>query len=438
VKRGLSVLGRLLEFRRDPLGFLQAAAAADGDVARFRLGAQNIVLLSHPDDIRDLLITHNTRFVKNRMLHRARILLGEGLLTSEEPRHTRQRKLVQPAFYRERLPGYANAMVEQSERAAAHWQPGQTLQLNEEMMRLTLGIVADTLFSAQVDDTAATVGAALTEILEMFDLLMLPMSEYVVRLPLLPVARRFRRARRQLDDIVYGIIARRRQSGHDPGDLLAMLLAARDEDVQPMTDTEVRDEALTLFLAGHETTATALTWTWYLLSQHPEVEARLHAELDKVLAGRRPTFEDFQLLPYTEMVLAESMRLYPPAWAIGRRAIEPHTVRGQQFSVDTIFLASPYVTHRIAALWPEPEKFDPERFRPTAREARHRFAYFPFGGGPRVCIGERFAWLEGVLVLATIARHWRFQVERSSRPVPLPLITLRQKDGLRATLARRS
>jgi cytochrome P450 len=437
VRGGLPLLGRLPEFRRDPLGFLQTAAAEQGDVAKFRLGPQNVVLLSHPDDIRDLLVTQNTRFVKNRMLHRARILLGEGLLTSEEPRHTRQRKLVQPAFYRERLPAYAAAMVAHAEQAASRWQQGEAVQLGQEMMRVTLGIVAETLFSAAVEDNATRVGAALTEILEMFDLLMLPLSEYVVRLPLLPVARRFRRARRQLDEIVYGIIAQRRMSDLDPGDLLAMLLSARDEDGVPMSDAEVRDEALTLFLAGHETTATALSWTWYLLSQHPEVEARFHAEIDAVLASRQPVFDDYPRLPYTEMVFAESMRLYPPAWAIGRRAISPHTVRGERFPVDTIFVASPYVTHRSSAYWPEPEKFDPERFRPEAREARHRFAYFPFGGGPRVCIGERFAWLEGVLVLAAVARHWRFRVDAANRPEPLPLITLRPKDGLPATPVRR-
>jgi len=431
VNRGLPVLGRLLEFRRDPLGFLQSIAAEQGDVARFRLGPQSVVLLSHPDDIRDLLVSHNTRFVKNRMLHRARILLGEGLLTSEEPRHTRQRKLVQPAFYRERLPAYAASMVKQAESAASLWQPGQTVQLNEEMMRLTLAIVAETLFSATVDDTAATVCAAMTEILEMFDLLMLPMSEHVIRLPLLPIARRFRRARRQLDEIVHGIIVRRRVSGRDHGDLLATLLAVRDEEGNPMTDVEIRDEALTLFLAGHETTATALSWTWYLLSQHPEVEARFHAEIDR-------GFDDYSQLPYTEMVFAESMRLYPPAWAIGRRAIEPHTVRGEQFPIDTIFIASPYVTQRGPAFWPDPEKFEPERFRPEAREARHRFAYFPFGGGPRVCIGERFAWMEGILLLATLGRHWRFQVDPAHCPKVSPQITLRPKGSLQATLNLRA
>ncbi|WP_321473281.1 cytochrome P450 [uncultured Paludibaculum sp.] len=437
MRHSLPFLGMLPDFRRDPVGFLQRMAEEQGDVARFPLGPQNVVLLRHPDDIRNVLVTYNQRFVKSRMLQRTRILLGDGLLTSEEPFHTRQRKLVQPAFYRDRLVRYAATMAEKAAAAGDRWHDGQTADLDQEMMRLTLAIVTATLFSTNVEQETAEIGAAMSSILNMFNLLMLPFSEWLIRFPVLHSARRFREARAKLDSVIYRIIHEHRRSQTDQGDLLSMLMDSRDDAGNGMNDKELRDEALTLFIAGHETTAMALNWTWYLLAQNPDAERRFHEELDTVLGGRLPGYDDFPKLPVTESIFAESMRLYPPAWGIGRRAIAAHTVRGVEYPSGTIFAVSPWVTHRSPELWPNPERFDPDRFRPEARAAQPKFAYFPFGGGPRVCIGERFAWLEGVLVLAAIGQRWRFELDPSHKVEPLPLITLRPKDGIKVTIRRR-
>ncbi|QOY85347.1 cytochrome P450 [Paludibaculum fermentans] len=437
MRRALPFLGRLPDFRRDPVGFLARMSAEQGDVARFRLGPQNVVLLRHPDDIRDVLVTYNQRFVKSRMLQRTRVLLGDGLLTSEEPYHTRQRKLVQPAFYRDRLVRYAATMAEKARDAGVRWSDGQSVDLDQEMMRLTLSIVTATLFSANVEAETAEIGAAMSSILNMFNLLMLPMSEWLIRIPMLPSARRFREARGRLDSVIYRIIREHRQAHADQGDLLSMLMDARDEAGKGMSDQELRDEALTLFIAGHETTAMALNWTWYLLAQNPDVERRFHEELDTVLQGRLPGYDDFAKLPVTESIFAESMRLYPPAWGIGRRAIAAHTVRGVEYPAGTIFAVSPWVTHRSPTLWADPERFDPDRFRGESRAVQPKFAYFPFGGGPRVCIGERFAWLEGVLVLAAIGQRWRFELDPAQPVEPQPLLTLRPKHGIKVTIHRR-
>jgi cytochrome P450 len=283
------------------------------------------------------------------------------------------------------------------------------------------------------------VGAALTEVMSLFGYLMLPFSELLEKLPL-PPRRRFERARARLDAVIYRIIEEHRREGRDRGDLLSTLLHAVDEegDRTGMTDEQLRDEVMTIFLAGHETTANALSWTWYLLSQHPEVEAKLHAELAEVLAGRPPTAEDFPRLRYTEMVVAESMRLYPPAWAVGRLALEDHEVGGYLIPRGALVLVSQYVMHRDPRFFPDPERFDPERFTPEAKSARPQFSYFPFGGGPRRCIGEGFAWMEGVLILATLARRWRLRLVPGTDVRTEPRITLRPKGGIQMSVNRKS
>ena len=410
-------------------------AAEYGDLVYFKLGAQDVFLLSHPDFVRDVLVTRQSNFTKSRMLQRARILLGDGLLTSEGEFHLRQRRLMQPAFHRERLAGYANVMTECAARTRGRWQPGVTLDISQEMMRLTLAVVGRTLFSADVESEAGEIGGALTTVLNMFNMLMLPFSEYLEKLPL-PAIRRFDKARARLDETIYGMIRERRASGEDRGDLLSMLLLAQDpEDTRReaggMTDLQIRDEALTLFLAGHETTANLLTWTWYLLSDNPDCEAKLHEELARVLAEREPRFDDLPELRYTEMVLAEAMRLYPPAWAIGRMAKEAFDIGGVEIPAKSICIVSPYVVHHDPRYYPDPARFDPERWTVESKESRPKFSYFPFGGGARVCIGERFAWMEGVLVLATLAQQWRLRLEPYQKVEPLPLITLRTKYGMR-------
>lgn len=430
----------LFVYRRNPLAFLEAVAHEYGDIAYFKFGPQDVFFLNHPDYIRDVLVTHHQNFVKGLALQRSKRLLGEGLLTSEGDFHRRQRRLAQPAFHRQRIAGYGAIMTEYAARTRERWRDGEALDVSQEMMRLTLGIVGKTLFDTDVESETQEVSEALTAIMEMFNSLVLPFFELLERLPL-PQNRRFKRARERLDTIIYRMIDERRRSGEDHGDLLSMLLSARDEEVgdgaDRMSNTEVRDEALTILLAGHETTANALTWTWYLLSQHPDIEAKLHAELDAVLGSRLPALADVGQLSYTEMVLAESMRLYPPAWALGRMAINDYEVGGYVAPAGSLVLVSQYVMHRDGRYFPEPQRFDPERWTPSAREARPQFSYFPFGGGPRRCIGEAFAWMEGMLLIATLAQQWRLRLV-PGYPVALhPVITLRPKHGMRMTVSKR-
>jgi cytochrome P450 len=432
--------GHLFYFRRDPLKFFTRLAREYGDVVQFKAGTQRVFLLNHPDHVRDILVTHHERFHKGRALQRARRLLGTGLLTSEGEFHRRQRRLAQPAFHRQRVNSYARVMTEFAAKTSARWRDRQTLDISEEMMRLTLSIVGKTLFDADVDSDADEVGAALGEVMSLFGYLMLPFSELLEKLPL-PPQRRFRRARARLDRIIYRIIEERRRGGRDRGDLLSMLLFAVDEegDRCRMTDEQLRDEVMTIFLAGHETTSNALTWAWYLLAQNTEAEGELHAELDRVLeGGRLPTVEDLPALRYTEMVVAETMRLYPPAWAVGRLAVEDHEVGGYPVPRGSLVLVSQYVMHRDPRFFPEPESFRPERWTPEAKEARPQFSYFPFGGGVRRCIGEGFAWAETVLILAALARRWALRLAPGHKVETQPRITLRPKGEVRMKLEERT
>ncbi len=428
----------LVEVARNPLAMMIAMARDYGDISHYKIGPQHLFFFNHPDLIRDVLVTNQKNFHKSRGLERAKRLLGNGLLTSEDEFHLRQRRLAQPAFHRQRIAAYATTMVDFAERTRSTWTDGRTVDMHTEMMRLTLGIVAKTLFDADVDSEAGEIGSAMTTAFESFNYAMLPFTEHLEKLPL-PAVRRFNAARDRLDKTIFRMIGERRAGGEDRGDLLSMLLLAQDTegDGTGMSDAQLRDEALTIFLAGHETTANALTWTWYLLSQHPEVEARLHAELDSALGGRRPTFEDLQILPYTRMVLSESMRLYPPAWAIGRRALKSFNALGYEISAGSVVLMSQYIMHRDARFFPEPERFDPERWTAESQAQRPKFSYFPFGGGARVCIGEQFAWMEGILLLATIAQQWRMRLDPGQVVDIQPLITLRPKHGMRMTLEGR-
>jgi cytochrome P450 len=433
---GLPLAGRL---RRDRIGTLRQLANAYGDVVGFRVGRQPFVLLNHPDHVEDVLITRARLFKKGRALERARRVLGNGLLTSEADVHLRQRRLVQPAFHKDRIAAYAGTMIVHASRAAERWREGEELDVAGEMNRVTLTIVADTLFGADVGAEAAEVRRALTSVFEMFPITMSPFAPVLERLPL-PVVRRYRRAQAHLDRVIFRIIDERRARPVDRGDLLSMLLLASDEegDGGGMTDAQVRDEVMTLFLAGHETTANALTWTWLLLAQNPDIEPRLHAELDAVLGPRPPQVEDVSRLAYTRRVLAESMRCYPPAWAIGRRALEDFEIGGYTVRRGTVVLVSQYLLHHDARFFCDPERFDPDRWLPERLKSRPKYAYFPFGGGTRVCVGESFAWTEGILVLATLAQRWRL-VSLESAPVPMqPVITLRPARAVRMRVTARS
>lgn len=431
-------LGHLPMFRRDPLKFLLDSAREHGDVVHFKFGPQDIYLLNHPDYVKDVLVTNNRNFVKSRGLEMAKKFLGEGLLTSEGEFHRRQRRLAQPAFHRQRINAYAKVMTGYGEQTRSRWAPGETLDISQEMMRLTLAIVGKTLFDADVEAEASEIGKALTDVMQLFDRITTPFAGLLEKLPL-PSNIRWLKAKQRLDSTMYRIINERRLTGEDRGDLLSMLLLAQDDegDGSGMTDAQLRDEAMTLFVAGHETTANALTWTWYLLSQHPEVEAKLHEEIDGVLMGGLPTAEDVSRLSYTEMVFAESMRLYPPAWTLGRRVLNDYQVGEYVIPAASIVLMSPWVMHHDPRFYPEPFKFDPERWKAELREARPKFAYFPFGGGPRVCIGEQFAWMEGVLLIATIAQQWKLRLDSAQRVETKPMITLRPKYGMRMLLQAR-
>jgi cytochrome P450 len=434
------LLGTLfLALRRNPLSFLTQLSRDYGDIVHFKIGPQNLVLLNNPEMIKDVLVTQSHKFVKGRGLQLAKRLLGEGLLTSEGEFHRRQRRLAQPAFHRQRIVSYGKVMVECAARVADRWLDGATIDIAPEMSRLTLAIVGKTLFDADVESEAREIGEALTETIRVWRLSTLPYGELLEKLPL-PSTRRFQAARIRLDATIYRFIEEHRAAGVDRGDLLSMLLMAKDAegDGGSMTDEQLRDEAMTIFLAGHETTANALTWTWYLLAQHPEAEAILQDELREVLSGRHPTLEDLPRLTYSEMVLAESMRLFPPAWIIGRRALEDLEVNSYLIPAGSLVLMSQYVMHRDPRYYPDPNRFDPLRWSTEAKAARPKFSYFPFGGGLRVCLGESFAWMEGVLVMATLAQRWQMQLVPGQRVEPQPLITLRPKFGMRMLLRRRS
>lgn len=427
----------VLRFAFDRLGFLQGLARDHGDLAYFHLWGMPTALVNHPDLVRDVLVTQQRLFVKGIGLERAKVLLGEGLLTSEGSHHLRQRRLIQPAFHREAVAAHAGTMAGYAAHWADRWQDRQPIDMAREMAALTLAIAGRTLFGADVEGDAREVGEAVGDAIDAFDLALLPFGDRLVRLPI-PPAIRFRRARARLDAIVYRLMAERRAEGAGGHDVLSMLLAARDTegDGAGMNDMQVRDEALTILLAGHETTANALTWSWYLLSGHPEAEARLHAEVDATAPGRPLTMDDVPHLTWTRAVIAEAMRLFPPAYVLGRRAIAPWPVPGTDWVLPagTLVLASQFLLHRDPRYWSEPELFRPERWLPAvdggAREPREKFAWFPFGAGTRICIGEGFAWMEATLVLATLARRWAFRHVPGHRVELQPTITLRPKHGM--------
>ena len=423
---------------RDPLAFFSNLAREYGDLAYLRMGGEHLFIASNPADIKDVLVTHNQNFHKSRGLERVKILLGEGLLTSEDAFHLRQRRLMQPAFHRDRIAAYAATMVAYADRVRNGWTEAVTFDMARDMSRLTLLIVGKTLFDTDVESQARDVGVAMSGLMDSFWTMMLPFGDRLERLPI-PYLRRGRRARERLDAIVYGIIRERRANLGDRGDLLSMLLMAQDDEDKGrgMTDKQVRDEAMTIFLAGHETTANALTWTWYLLSQTAEVERRLHEEIDRVLGGRLPTVADVERLPYVMRVVTESMRLYPPAWLVGRRAVNEYRIGDYYVPPRSIIVMSQWIVHRDRRHYPDPERFDPDRWTPEFRAALPRFAYFPFGGGPRQCIGESFAWMELVLLVATIAQRWRFELAPDHPVVPYAAVTLRPRYGMKMMGRRR-
>ena len=417
----------------NPILLFEHLAATYGRMAHYKVGPSHIVLVNEPEFIREILIVQPQNFIKERTQKRMRILLGEGLITSDGEVHKRQRRIAAPAFHRQRIQAYGELMVERAAAMREAWRPGVEMDISAEMMRLSLQVVARTLFAQEVTPDIESINHEVNVIMKLYNFLIaLPRAEDYLHLPI-PGLMRFRRARKRLDRVVHRMIADHRASAVDSGDLLSMLIRARDDenDHTGMTDEQIRDEAITIFLAGYETVANALAWTWMLLAQNPDAEARLHAELDEVLAGRLPTLEDLPRLRYTEMVLAESMRLYPPAWAMGRQATVDVSLGPYLLPAGTYFFFSQYLLQRNPEHFPRPLHFDPERFTPERKAGRSKFVYFPFGAGSRQCIGEAFAWMEATLVLATLAQRWRLRLVPGQILEVQPKITLRPKYGVR-------
>jgi cytochrome P450 len=422
--------------RRDPLGFMARVAREYGDIVCLRFFHIRTFLLFHPDHIEDVLVNNAKKFIKGRVLRANRHIFGNGLLTSEGDFWLRQRRMMQPAFHRSRIANYASTMTSCATRLLESWKPDQPIDLHEVMMRLTLQVVGKTLFSADVERDAPQVGENLQVLLEYTT----DFRRLVMTPKWLPTKmnREAGRAVRNLTQIIDRIIQQRRQSNEDTGDLLSLLIHAQDVDGSRMTAQQLRDEALTLFLAGHETTASTLSWTWWLLAQHPRVEEKLHAELDSVLHGRTPTLDELPRLAYTSHILSESMRLYPPAWAMARLAVEDHALAGYPIPKGTGIAVVPWVVHRDPRWYDAPEAFNPERWGGDLLKKIPRFAYFPFSFGPRQCIGNSFALMEAALVLATIAQQFRFRLLPNHPVVPLPSITLRPRHGLHVQVQSRA
>ena len=419
--------------RPDPLAVFTGWAREFGDIFYYRAGWIHVYFLNSPELIESVLVTNQQNFRKDRVIQNSRWFLGQGLLTSEGSEWLRQRRLCQPAFHRERLALYARIINGCAEEMLDSWKDGESRDVHQEMMQLTLRVVAKVLFSVDVKQESGEFAAALNLLMKHSSGARMLLPPWVRYLPL-PFLIRVRRAVRQLDEVVYRIIRERRESESDKGDLLSMLMSARDEDGSRMTDRQLRDEVMTFLLAGHETTALSLSWAWFLLSENPEAENKLHHELARVLDGKNPSFEDLPRLCYTEAVVKESVRLYPPAWSLARTAAEDFGIGGYLVPAGSNVVMSQWIMHRDPRFFPSPEQFDPGRWFEEHTQRLPRFAYFPFGGGPRYCVGASFAMMEATLLLAAIAQRFRLRMVPGHKVVPVPSITLRPKYGIKMSL----
>ena len=438
--RGVPLLGMMPALRRDPTAVFTDAARSYGDIAHLRIGPQQGYLLTHPDDIRHVLQDNARNYHKSPLYDKLRGSLGNGLVTSEDAYWLRQRRMAQPAFHRQRIEGLASVMTETTQETADRWEAlaarREEVDVAEEMMRLTQTIVLRTLLGSDLGPLAGELDRAWALVNQHIGQSFWSLG-LMDRWPT-PKNRRFRRALEVLDRAVFYVINERRRDGGETNDLLSMLMSARDEETgHAMTDAQLRDEVMTMLLAGHETTSLALAWTWYLLSEHRRVARRLEDEIDAVLGGRPPAYHDLGNLSYTRMVIEEALRLYPPAWGLSRQAMGPDTIRGYDLPRGWLVFVIPFVMHRLPSYWDEPEQFDPERFRPERSAARSKFVYLPFGAGPRQCIGNQFAMIEAHLVLATLASRYRLALMPGHPVKPWPLITLRPRYGIRMTIERR-
>ncbi len=437
--RGHFLFGVLREYAKEPATYALWQAREFGEVSRARFGPNHLYFINSPAGVKHILQDNQRNYGRNQFANDIlKLFVGESLLTTEGDYWLRQRRLMQPMFHRQRIASFGRLMTEKTEEMLGEWEQaaagGRVLDVAEEMMRLTLKIVGLALFSADLSDETSQFGQAVKVGRDYFDY----RNGTLFPLPLWVPTRRnrsFRAGMARTDAIVYDIIRERRRTGEDAGDLLSMLMEVRDEETgEGMTDLQLRNEVMTMLMAGHDTTSNTLSWTFYLLSRHPQVVEKLRAELAQVLNGRAPGIEDLHSLPYTKMVIEEAMRLYPPAWVMGRQSIEADEIGGYTIPAGASLAFYPYVIHRHPDHWEEPERFDPERFTSERSQGRAKYAYFPFGGGPHLCIGNVFALTEAQLILATVAQRSDLTLV-PGHPVELePLITLRPKHGLKMTL----
>ena len=447
---GPTLIGRILNgriFRQNAIEYMQACREEYGDLVHYMAATRHVYQLNHPDLIADYFLKDATKHHRGIVMQRAKTVLGEGLLTSEEPLHMRQRRLAQPAFHRKRIAAYGEVIGSYAERMTGSWQSGMTIDLHGQMLELALLIVGKCLFDVDVQADVKKVETAVNAFMSFLPLALLPFSEQLQKWPL-PVMRRIRAGQAELDALIYRMIRERRASPGDRGDLLSMLLESVDTEGDQgsgmvaggtMTDQQVHDECTTVLLAGHETTANALSFALWLLGRHPEIQERLHVECAAVLQGRTPVADDYSKLAYAEMVFAETMRLYPPVWVTARTCAVPYDIAGYRIPVGAILLAPQICVHRDERFYDDPLKFDPERFTAAKKAGRPRFAYFPFAAGSRQCIAEGLAWMEGVLVLAALAQQWKLRptADAKAEIAVQPAISLRPKAGVPMIVERR-
>jgi len=434
VPGALPFVGHSLDFLRDPLPLL-IRAASTGRVAKMVFGQDEAVLLREPEDIEHVVVTSHRKFMRDKPTRALSQVLGDGLLTSDGDVWLRHRRLIAPSFHRERVNLYGRAMVEAAARFADERSPNEERNLHADMLGLTLGIVTRALFTSDRDERASEISSAINLLAERFGNLWFLLFPWLGRLPL-PTHQRAEEALAMLDDVILGMVRERRERGGKGSDLLSTLLASQDDAGKGLSDREMRDELMTLFVAGHETTALALTFTFVLLARSSEAETRLREELRSVLGDAPATAEDFTRLPFTRAVVLEAMRIYPPAWGIGREAVEDVSIGGYRVGKGEQVWMSQWVNHRDVRYFPEPERFLPERWLGGMERSLPRFAYYPFGGGPRICIGNGFAMMELVLVLATLVRKNRVRIHQDKPLALSPRITLRPTKPIYVTYER--
>ncbi|MEL6815814.1 MAG: cytochrome P450, partial [Cyanobacteria bacterium J06598_3] len=431
--------GNISDYSKDPMAFTRHCADKYGDVVPFSGLLFPGIQLNHPDDIEQVIVTQRDCFVKDQSLSILRLILGKGLLTSEGEFWQRQRRLMQPAFHRDRITAYSETMVNYTNRLLATWPSGEVRDIHQEMMGLTVEIAAQTLFGVNVTESAADIDKAMEAIIKYFGLRSTnPLLFFVPDWVPIPANLQFQRVARGMHDLIASFIAQRRSTNEEKGDLLSMLLQARDEAGQPMPDQQLQDEVMTLLVAGHETTANSLSWTLYLLAQYPEIEAKLLAELKTVLNGESPTVENYQQLSFTAQVIKESLRLYPPAWAIGRTVVKPCEIGGCQLKPGNFVFLSPWIVQSDPRFFEQPKTFMPERWTSEFEKQLPTFAYFPFSGGPRGCIGQAFAMMELVLVLATIMQQFEFELVPEQSVELWGAFTLRPRHGIKMVITKRA